>query len=64
MNTANRAKIEALFDKDSVLIAALDSGLGGLSICAELERAMRERPLFRKVSLFFFNIFREQSIPF
>ena len=37
MHTANREKIEALFNKDSVLIAVLDSGLGGLSICAGLQ---------------------------
>lgn len=61
MNTVNRAKIEALFNKGSVLIAVLDSGLGGLSICAELERALHESPLFRKVSLLFFNIWPEQE---
>ena len=61
MITVNREKIEALFNKDSVLIAALDSGLGGLSICAELERALQTKPLFRKASLFFFNIWPEQE---
>ena len=61
MHTINREKIEALFNKDSVLIAVLDSGLGGLSVCAELERALQERPLFRNVSLFFFNVWPEQA---
>ena len=61
MQTIHREKIEALFNKESVLIAILDSGLGGLSICAELERALQERPLFRNVSLFFFNVWPEQS---
>jgi glutamate racemase len=61
MKPLNREKTEALFNKDSVLIAVLDSGLGGLSICAELERALQTRPLFRKVSLFFFNIWPDQE---
>ena len=61
MQTINREKIESLFNKDSVLIAILDSGLGGLSICAELERGLQERPLFRNVSLFFFNVWPEQA---
>ncbi len=61
MYTRNREKIEALFNKDSVLIAVLDSGLGGLSVCAELERALQKQPLFRKVSLFFFNVWPEQA---
>lgn len=61
MKPVNREKIEALFNKNSVLIAVLDSGLGGLSICAELERALHESPLFRKVFLIFFNIWPEQE---
>jgi glutamate racemase len=61
LHTINREKIEALFNKDRVLIAILDSGLGGFSICAELERALQERPLFRNVSLFFFNVWPEQA---
>ena len=61
MLTANREKIEALFKKDRVLIAVLDSGLGGLSICAELERKLQAQPLFRQVCLVYFNVWPEQE---
>jgi len=61
MNRTIREKLEVLFNKDNVLIAVMDSGLGGLSICAELERGLHQNPLFRKVSLIYFNVWPEQE---
>ena len=41
MQKGIRKKVEALNTREHVLIAVLDSGLGGLSICAELEKRLR-----------------------
>jgi glutamate racemase len=41
MNSAKQEKIRALFNRQNVLIALIDSGLGGLAICAEMEKALQ-----------------------
>ena len=61
MNTATQEKIQALLNKRKVLIALVDSGLGGLSICAEMEQALQRQPLFQNVSLIYFNVWPEQN---
>jgi glutamate racemase len=61
MNLATQEKIQALFNKRNVSIALVDSGLGGLSICAELEQVLHRHPLFRKGSLIYFNVWPEQN---
>jgi glutamate racemase len=61
MNLATKEKLQALFNKQNVLIALVDSGLGGLSICAEMEQALQRHPLFQNVSLIYFNVWPEQN---
>jgi glutamate racemase len=48
-------------NKAIIRIAVLDSGLGGLSICAELEKGLQAHGLYQKVSLLYFNIWPEQG---
>lgn len=52
---------KAFFHREQVRIAVLDSGLGGLSICAEMERDMTAHLLFKKASLLYFNVWPEQD---
>ncbi len=40
---------------DEITVAVVDSGLGGLSVVADLERRWREARSFRRVELVFFN---------
>lgn len=54
-------KVEALYECENVRIAVLDSGLGGLSICAELEKKLQARALFKQVTLLYFNVWPEQD---
>jgi glutamate racemase len=61
MHKAIREKVEALNTREHVLIAVLDSGLGGLSICAELEKGLQTHVLYEQVSLLYFNIWPEQG---
>jgi glutamate racemase len=51
-----------LFGKEDVTIVVTDSGLGGLSILADVERRLRDFKNFRSVRLVFFNaLFSEQG---
>ncbi|MFQ6069169.1 MAG: aspartate/glutamate racemase family protein [Candidatus Aminicenantales bacterium] len=49
------ANLEHFFEKEKVVIAVTDSGLGGLSIMAELAEKIKEAGIFRQVDLIFFN---------
>lgn len=46
---------ESLFQKDTVTIAVLDSGLGGLAVLAEAARRMKEAGAYKAVDFIFFN---------
>lgn len=48
-------KLESVFDRDSVKILVTDSGLGGLSIAADLYEKLKTSGLFKKVDIVFFN---------
>jgi glutamate racemase len=48
-------RMEEFFKKDSVTILITDSGLGGMSVCADIENKMQKYKIFRKVKLVFFN---------
>jgi glutamate racemase len=61
MKSGTLEKVQALFKKRDVLVALIDSGLGGLSICAQIEQTFQRHPLFRKVSLVYFNVWPEQD---
>ena len=49
------AQLAKLFGRDSVTIVITDSGLGGLSVCAELEARLRRSHSIRSVRLVFVN---------
>jgi glutamate racemase len=48
-------QIRRLFERDSVTILITDSGLGGLSVCADLEAQFSKLRPFKKVRLIFVN---------
>lgn len=48
-------KIKDFFLKKEVTIAVTDSGLGGLSVMADVAARMKEAGIFRKVNFLFFN---------
>ena len=48
--------------EDEVTIVATDSGLGGLSVVADLERKLQSARIFKKAHLVFFNaLFSNES---
>lgn len=53
--SAAKEKLNSLFAKKDVTIAVMDSGLGGLSIMADLGAKLKEARSFRSVRLVFFN---------
>ncbi|MCG6908760.1 MAG: aspartate/glutamate racemase family protein [Deltaproteobacteria bacterium] len=59
MDRETGKKIDRLCGKAQALIAVLDSGLGGLSVCAELEGELRRHPIFRHAHLSYFNVWPE-----
>ncbi|MFH0990691.1 MAG: aspartate/glutamate racemase family protein [bacterium] len=60
------AKIQQqhLFQRDSITILITDSGLGGLSVCAELEKRLESYRAFRQVRLIFVNALPDASQPY
>jgi len=48
-------RFDSLFAKSDVTIAVMDSGLGGLSIMADLGARLKEARIFRSVRLVFYN---------
>jgi glutamate racemase len=50
-----RDALAGLFEKSEATIAVVDSGLGGLSILADLAARLEEARIFRRVDLVFFN---------
>ena len=47
--------------KKEVTILITDSGLGGISICAEIARELSRKHIFEKVNLVYFNAWPEQN---
>lgn len=52
---------DSLFGKEIARIAVLDSGLGGLSICADLEKGLQAQALCKQATLLYFNVWPEQN---
>lgn len=52
---ASDSTLEAVYNRDSVTIVVTDSGLGGLSVAAALEKGLREKLIFRKAEVVFVN---------
>jgi glutamate racemase len=48
-------KIDDFFKKDNVKILVTDSGLGGISVAADVVSRMKDSGVFRKVEVIFFN---------
>jgi glutamate racemase len=47
--------------KDSLSLVIADSGMGGLSICADIVKGLQTRQSYRSVSLTYFNAWPEQD---
>jgi len=47
--------------KDTISLLIADSGMGGLSICADIVKGLQERRSYRSVSLTYFNAWPEQD---
>ena len=47
--------------KDTLSLVITDSGLGGLSICADIVKGLQSRRSYRSVSLTYFNAWPEQD---
>lgn len=54
-NSNSPPNLKSLFNKNSITILITDSGLGGLSICADLEQNLLKEKCFEKVHIIFFN---------
>ena len=54
-------KFSQFYNKRRVTILITDSGLGGISICAEIAEELMRRYMFENVSLIYFNAWPEQN---
>jgi glutamate racemase len=54
-------KFKSFFKKKQVTILITDSGLGGISICAEIASGLKRLHMFEKVTLIYFNAWPEQN---
>ncbi len=54
-NVTRETMLEQLFDKGKVTIAITDSGLGGLSITADVVRKMETHKIFGEADIIFYN---------
>jgi len=56
LNTkAQKPSVNSVFEKDSITVVITDSGLGGLSVLAEMAKNMRNSGYFVKINLIFAN---------
>ena len=61
LNIIENKAIAALFAKKHITILVTDSGLGGMSIFADIADRFKRNPLFSQVSLIYFNAWPEQN---
>jgi glutamate racemase len=54
-------KFNSFLKKKQVTILITDSGLGGLSICAEIASELKRLRMFEKITLIYFNAWPEQN---
>lgn len=59
-----RAQVARLFEKDSLTIVITDSGLGGLSVCAELEAYLSGGRSVGSVKFVFVNALADAASPY
>ena len=53
--------LASLFDKKQVTIVITDSGLGGLSNCAEIAEHLKRDPIFQDSAIIYYNAWPEQD---
>lgn len=56
-----RARIARLAEKDSITVLVTDSGLGGLSVCADIESRARQTGLYRQIRIIFASALPESN---
>ncbi len=56
-----RVRIAQLAEKDSLTVLVTDSGLGGLSVCADIESRARQTGLYRQIRIIFANALPESN---
>jgi glutamate racemase len=61
VNLSESDKFNTFLKKKEVTILITDSGLGGISICAEIANQLSHRPIFKKANLVYFNAWPEQN---
>lgn len=61
MMNNQRHNFQAFLQKKDVTILVVDSGLGGLAICADVARMLPRHHHFKTVSLIYFNAWPEQN---
>lgn len=61
MNPVGNELIASLFEKKHVTVLITDSGLGGLSIFAEIAARLKIDPIFPDVTLIYYNAWPEQN---
>ncbi len=54
-------KFQAFLKKEEVTILVVDSGLGGMAICADIARALPKKRHFKTLSLIYFNAWPQQD---
>lgn len=62
MDSVGNEQIASLFAKKHVTILITDSGLGGLSIFAEIAARLKIDPIFPEVTLVYYNAWPEQNV--
>jgi len=61
MKSKQADKFQSFLEKENVTILVVDSGLGGMAICAELARRLPLIHHFKTVSLIYFNAWPQQN---
>ena len=61
MDSALDNSIKVVLDKKNASILITDSGLGGLSICADVVSRLHRQPLFQDAAITYFNAWPEQN---
>lgn len=56
-----RVRIAQLAEKDSITVLVTDSGLGGLSVCADIESRARQTGFYRSIRIIFANALPESN---
>ena len=61
MDSAHEKRIRAVLDKKTVSILITDSGLGGLSICADVVSRLNRKSFFKNAAVTYFNAWPDQG---